>query len=530
MTTSLVLRGGTVVDGTGGVPRQVDLAIAGDRITLVGELDAQVDAVELDVGGRVVAPGFVNVLSHSWDSLQVAPHANSDLVQGVTTEVFGEGLSLGPSSPELEGMIDRDGRIPGTRTDFTRLGEGLDHLETAGVAVNVASFVGGHNLRALGTGLDNRPLTGSEVDRLRGVLADELTDGALGLGTALIYPPGCFASTDELVALAEVVGEHDGVYVSHLRSESDGLLTALDELFEIGRRAAARCEIYHLKAAGQNNWPAMAVAIERVEDARERGDRVTASMYPYTAGATSLISCVPPAYHSGGALLRRLGDPAVRRAIEDEIGRPGGAAENLYLAAGGGAGILLLEDLADGTPINGRRLDRLAGDLGRSEFELLLEVCARQPGMMAAFFTVDEDNLELGLSRPWVSICSDAPAFVIEPEWIGLPTHPRSYGAFARVLGHYVRERGLIGLPEAVRRMTSLPAETLRLRDRGLLVPGAFADVVVFDPELVADTATYDAPHNYAAGVDHVLVNGVPVVRDGAVTGALPGRRLRRGR
>jgi N-acyl-D-amino-acid deacylase len=525
----LVVRGGTLVDGSGGAPRRADVAITGDRITTVGDVSDAAGADEIDARGRVVTPGFVNVLSHAWDSLQVAPYANSDLVQGVTTEVFGEGISLGPTSPALERLLDREGRVAGARTDFPRLGDGLDHVVRTGVAVNVASFVGGHNLRALVAELDDRPLAARELDRLRTVLADELSDGALGLGTALIYPPGCYATTDELVALAEVVAEHDGLYVSHLRSEADRLLDGVDELLEIGRRSGARCEIYHLKASGRPSWPAMATAVERIERARDHGQPVTASMYPYTAGATSLVSCVPPSYHASGALLRHLGDLGARARITAEIAGDRGGWENLYVAAGGGTGILLLQDLHDGTPIDGRRLDRLARDLGRSELDLLLDVCARQPGMLAAFFTVDEENLRIGLRQPWVSICSDSPAFVDEAPWNQLPAHPRGYGAFARVLGRYVRQEGVLGLADAVRRMTSLPAQTLRLAGRGLLTPGAFADVVVLDPETIADTATFESPHSYAVGVEHVLVNGVPAVRHGALTGERPGRRLRRG-
>jgi N-acyl-D-amino-acid deacylase len=524
----LVLRGGLVVDGSGGAPRRADVAIRGDRITIVGEVAGDRGADEIAARGKVVAPGFVNVLSHAWDSLQVAPYANSDLLQGVTTEVFGEGLSLGPSSPFLERLLDREGRIPGTRTDFVRLADGLDHLVRGGVAVNVASFVGGHNLRALAAGLDARPLTAPELDRVRDVLDEELADGALGLGTALIYPPGCFASTTELIALAEVVAERDGLYVSHLRSEADGLLDGIEELLEIGRRAGARCEVYHLKASGRANWPTMAAALDRIERAQGDGQPVTASVYPYTASATSLISCVPPWYHAGEALDRNLADAATRAMIRAEVS-DGTGWENLYRASGGGAGILLLGDLDDGTRVDGRRLDQLATDVGRDELDLLLDVCARQPGMMAAFFSVDEENLRATLSRPWVSVCSDAPAFVDDAPWNSLPAHPRAYGAFARVLGHYVREERVLDLPEAVRRMTSLPASTLRLTDRGRLAAGAFADVVVLDQQAVTDTATFDTPHRYAAGVEHVIVNGIPVVADGAVTGARPGRRLRRG-
>lgn len=531
MTVSLVVRGGAVVDGTGSPARRADVAIDADRIVLVGEVPADVDAIEIDATGHVVAPGFINVLSHAWDSLQVGRHGHSDLLQGVTTEVFGEGVSLGPSCTAMERIIDRGGRIPGTRTDFARLGEGLDHLQQRGTALNVASFVGGHNLRALGGGFDDGPLCRDGLDLVRGVLEEEMSDGALGLGTALIYPPGSFARTDELTALAEVVARHDGLYVSHLRSEGGRFAEALEELLSIGRLAQARTEVYHLKAGGRSNWPKMAVAIEAIEVARATGQAVSASMYPYNASATSLITCVPPRHRVGDPqwLRRCLADQTVRQEIKAEIRADDPEWENLYQSAGGGSGILLLEDLYDGTPVNARRLDALAHDLGRDDLDLLLDVCQHQQEMDAAYFTIDEANVRLGLCQPWVSICSDAPAFVAEPPWTDVSAHPRTYGSFARVLGHYARDLGLFDLPEAVRRMTSLPAETLRLRDRGVIAAGAMADVVVFDPGRISDTATYDAPHSYATGVRHVIVNGTPAVLDGAVKDALPGRRLRRG-
>lgn len=532
MTLSLVIRGGLVLDGTGAPARRADVGIDGDRIAVVGPLDSDIDADEIDATGLCVSPGFINVLSHAWDTLQVEPYGRSDLLQGVTTEVFGEGISLGPTSAGIEAIVESWGRIPGSRTDFVRLADGLDHLAGAGTALNVASFVGGHNLRALAGGLEDAPLPSAALDRIRGVLDEELADGALGLGTALIYPPGCYAGTDELLALAEVVGRHDGLYVSHLRSEADRFLEALAELIGIGRRAAVRAEVYHLKAGGRANWPAMSTAVEAIEAARSTGPSVSASMYPYTAGATALTACIPPRHHGGGPdrLARRLADPTTRHDIAAEIGSPSGDWENLYLAAGGGRGILLLDDLPDGTPVAGRRLDELARVTGQDEVGLLLDICRQAPGTLAAFFTVDEANLQLGLRQPWVSICSDAPALTAAPPWTDAPAHPRTYGSFARVLGHYRREVGLLDLAEAVRRMTGLPARTLRLDGRGILAPDAYADVVVFDPDTVADTSTYDAPHRYAVGVRHVLVNGVPALREGTVTGALPGRRLRRAR
>ncbi|HEY3958736.1 MAG TPA: D-aminoacylase [Streptosporangiaceae bacterium] len=530
MPVSLVIRGGTVYDGLGGPGRTADLAIDGDRIAAVGAVPDTDGVRQIDATGLAVAPGFINILSHAWGTLQVEPQGPSDLLQGVTTEIFGEGLSLGPSNDDVQRAIAAE-REDGQRMDFARLSEGLDYLESRGVAPNVASFVGGHNLRIIGGGLSDGPLSAQALDRLRGILDEEMADGALGIGTALIYPPGSFASTAELVALSEVVARHDGLYISHMRSEADQFLECLEELIEIGRRAGVRTEVYHLKAAGRANWPKMSAAIERIEAARAAGQATGANMYPYTAGGTALSSAIPPPYHDGGpaALAARLADPARRAAMARDIAEPSDAWENLYLAAGGGQSIMLTSGSEPDERLDGRWLADVAAERGRSDIDTLLDVAAASPAMSAMYFMIDENNLQLGLRQPWVSIGSDAGAAATRPPWTDRPIHPRTYGTYARVLGHYCRELGLFPLAEAVRRMTSLPADTLRLPGRGRLTPGAFADVAVFDPATVIDHASYDQPHVYAAGVRHVIVNGQPAVLDGELTGALPGRRLRRG-
>ena len=529
MPASLVIRGGTVVDGTGTAARDADVVIDGDRVVAVGQI-GDVDAPELDATGHVVAPGFVNVLSHAWGSLQVDPTGGSDLLQGVTTEVFGEAFSLGPGKVS-EALRNWDELGSGARLDFDRLSQGLDHLEKNGVAPNVASFIGGVNLRLLGAGFDDRPLDKDEIDRLRALVDEEMADGALGIGTALIYAPGRFARTDELIALCQVVGAHGGTYISHMRSEGDQFLECLDELLTIGREASCRTEVFHLKAAGQHNWHKMKLAIERIEDARQSGQLVAANMYPYTAGGTALAAAIPPRFHIGGpdALLDRLADPALRVEMAAELRQPSNDFENLFLAAGGGPGILFFKDLADGTPAVGRRLSELAADLGLDDADALLEIVARDPGQGVAYFIIDEDNVRLGLSQPWVSIGSDAQAHRTISPFVDDATHPRAYGTFARVLGNYCRDEGLFPLTEAVRRMTSLPADNFGLVDRGRLVEGAFADITVFDPTTIADQATYEEPHTYAVGTRHVVVNGRPVVRNGEFTSETPGRRLRRG-
>jgi N-acyl-D-amino-acid deacylase len=521
--------GGTVYDGSGSAGVRADVVIEDDRISLVAP-DAEVgDADRIDASGLAVAPGFINILSHAWGSLQADPTGASDVFQGVTTEVFGEAFSLGPGGPEFATMMAGWGVDSKVQVNFERLSDGLSYLEAKGVGLNVASFIGGHNLRVLGAGFDDRPLEPAELDRLRGIVAEEMQEGALGIGTALIYPPGRFARTDELVALSAIVGEYGGTYISHMRSEGDQFLECLDELLHIGQSAPVRTEVYHLKAAGQSNWPKMKAAIDRIEEARASGQLVAANMYPYTAGGTSLAASIPPSFHVGGpaALMERLGDPEARRAMAAAIAEPSDEFENLFLAAGGGDGILFFADLEDGTPAKGRRLSEIAVDLGLDDINALLEIVSREPSVGVAYFIIDEDNIRLGLRQPWVSVGSDAAAHQAIPPFTNEATHPRTYGTFARVLGRYCREEGLFPLEEGIRRMSALPADNLGLAGRGHLVAGAFADVVVFDPATIADHATFTDPHRYASGVRHVLVNGVPVVRDGKLTEATPGRRLR---
>jgi N-acyl-D-amino-acid deacylase len=532
MPISLVIRGGQVYDGSGGPARVADVAVDGDRIVAVGDVPAHADADVFDATGMAVAPGFINVLSHAWGSLQTEPRGPSDLLQGVTTEVFGEAFSLGPTPPGLAQVAETFNLLPdGARADFDRLSEGLGHLESRGVAPNVASFVGGHNLRVLGGGFDDGPLSAAALDRVRGVLEEEMADGALGIGTALIYPPGCYATTEELVAACEVVGRHDGLYISHMRSEGAQFLECLDELIEIGRRASVRAECYHLKAAGRSNWPKMKLAIERIAAARDAGQPVSADMYPYIAGGTGLSACVPPAFAVGGldALAQRLRDPDERKRIAAAIRTPSTDWENLYLDAGGD-GILIVGSTGADRSFDGRRLSDIAAERHADEVDTLLDLLTLDLTFSAIYFMMDEENVRLGLQQPWVSIGSDAEAPALEPPWTEQPTHPRTYGTFARVLGRYSRDEGLFSLSEAIRRMTSQPADTLRLTGRGRLTADAFADIVVFDPDGVQDHATYEQPHQYSSGVRHVLVNGQAVVRDGKLTGALPGRRLRRGR
>lgn len=528
MKIDLVVRGGMVADGTGGPLRRADVAISGDRIVAVGEVPPA-DAAELSAAGAVVAPGFINVLSHAYGTLQQDPRGLSDLYQGVTTEVFGEGFSLGPVSGAMGKVIDADPQAPGVRMNWPRLNDFLDHMATTGVGPNIASFVGAHNLRMIHAGAEDRALSKDELASACQILDDELTGGALGVASALIYSPGSYASTAELTAYAHVLAKHDALYISHVRNEADRLLDAVEELIEIARVTSARAEVYHLKASGRQNWPAMTKAIEKIQQARDAGLSISADIYPYEAGATTLGACIPPQLHEGGRveLLARLSDPETRAVIKAAIAHPGADWENLYLGSGGASGILLLGGIEP--DVSGLTLAQVAAVRGDTDpIDTLLDLVSADPDLLAAYFEMTEENIHLALQSTWVSICSDSEAMAAQPPFTENPTHPRAYGAFARILGPYVRG-GILTLEDAVRRMTSLPAQNLRLLDRGQIRVGAFADLVVFEPDEVADLATYRQPHRYAAGMRHVLINGTIAFQDGQPTGRLAGRALRRG-
>jgi N-acyl-D-amino-acid deacylase len=523
----VVIRNGTVYDGEGGSPYAADVAIDGDLIAAVMPAIGDRGRQEVDASGLAIAPGFINVLSWAIPSLIADGRAQSDVRQGVTLEVFGEGSSMGPLTDTMRrDQIERQGDI---RYDipWTTLREGLDHLARLGVSVNVASFVGATTLRVHEVGYDNRPPTGAELERMRRLARAAAADGALGLGSALIYTPGTFASTDELAALAEAAG---GTYISHLRNEGDRLLEAVDELIEVARRAGVRGEIYHLKQAGRANWSKLPAVIERVEKARTQGLAITADMYPYTAGATGLNASMPPWVQEGGfyAWLARLRDPSARERVAWEMREPGTDWENLYLAAGGPEGVLLVSFRNDALkPLTGKTLGEVAKLRGRSPEETAMDLVVEDESRVGAcYFIASEENLRREVAIEWMSFGSDEAAPAPEGVFLKSNPHPRAYGTFARFLGHYVRDEGLVPLEEAIRRLTSFPAENLRLDRRGRIARGYFADVVAFDPEKIADHATYADPHRYASGVIDVFVNGEQVLRGSEHTGARPGRVL----
>ena len=510
----VVIRGGTIYDGTGGAPFAGDVAIDGDRIAEIGKVGARARS-EIDAGGLAVAPGFINMLSWATTSLIADGRSQSDIRQGVTCEVFGEGWSLGPVNETMRReQTEQQGDIKYDIT-WTTLAEALDTVAAGGISPNIASFVGAASIRIHELGHDDRRPTADELGRMRALVDAAMRDGALGLGSALIYSPATYADTEELVALAEIAGRHGGMYISHMRSEGNRLLEAVDEVIEIARRARLPAEIYHLKQAGRSNWDKLDAVIDRVTRARAGGLAITADMYPYEAGATGLSSCFPPWAHEGGlsATLARLRDDGQRARIRGEMARPGRDWENLYEAAGTPEGIVLVSfKNARLKPLTGRTLGQIAAERGTDPRDAAMDL------------VLEDENLRREVALPWMSFGSDAGSIAPEGVFLLSQPHPRTYGTFARVLGRFVREERAAPLEDVVRRMTGFAAENLKLDRRGLLRPGFFADVVVFDPASISDHATYAEPHRYATGVAHVVVNGVHVLRDGEHTGARPGR------
>jgi N-acyl-D-aspartate/D-glutamate deacylase len=530
-TYDAIVRGGTVYDGSGEKPRRADVGIRGDRIAAVGDLSSASAKVVVDASGLAVAPGFVNMLSWSTESMLVDGRSQGELRQGVTTQIFGEGWSMGPLNDEMKKLVvKQEGDIKYDVT-WTTLAEYLAQLEQHGISQNVASFVGATTIRQHVIGLDDKKPTPEQLDRMRDLVRREMEAGALGIGSSLIYPPAFFATTEELIELCKVAAKYHGSYISHMRSEGNRLLEAVDELIRISREAGVPAEIYHLKAAGEANWPKMDQVIAKIEAARREGLRITADMYTYTAGATGLDASMPPWTQDGGydALFARLRDPETRKKIAEAVRTPSNDWENLYLAAGSPDRILLVEFKSDALkPYTGKTLAEVAKLRGKDPVETLMDLVVEdQSRVGTVYFMISEDNIRKQIRLPWVSFGSDAASMAPEGVFLKSSTHPRAYGNFARLLGKYVREEKIIPLEEAVRRLSSLPATNLGLDRRGFLREGQFADVVVFDPATIADRATFEKPHQYAVGVKHVWVNGVQVIANGEHTGAKPGRALR---
>jgi N-acyl-D-amino-acid deacylase len=533
----VVLKGGTIYDGSGSAPFVGDLAIDDDTISAVlsyeddGATSVLRGVTEIDVSGMAVSPGFINMLSWANESLLEDGRGESDLLQGVTLVVMGEGSSMGPLNNAMKAdMLEDQGDIQ-FDVAWTSLGGYLDHLVERGVSPNVASFVGAATVRIHEVGYEDRAPTPDELERMKGLVREAMEEGAVGLGSSLIYAPGFYADTDELIALASVAGAYGGMYISHMRSEGNSVMAAVDELITIAREAGVPAEIYHLKAAGRDNWPRLDEVIQKVEAARAEGLRITADMYTYTAGATGLDAAMPPWVQEGGdqAWIARLEDPAIRRRVAHEMRTPTDQWENLYLAAGSPENVLLVGFRSDELKqLTGQTLAEVAAARGTTPEEAAMDLLIENGADVGTvYFLMSEDNVKKKIALPWMSFGSDAEALSPEGVFLESNPHPRAYGNFARLLGKYVRDEGVISLEEAVRKSTSQPVGNLGIRGRGALTPGYWADVVVFDPAAVRDNATFAEPHQLAEGVLHVFVNGAHTVRDGVHTGAMAGRVVR---
>ncbi|MGF1605013.1 MAG: amidohydrolase family protein [Rhodothalassiaceae bacterium] len=527
----ILIDDGMIYDGSGRPPYQADLAIAGDRIAAIGDLDPADAQQVVDAEGMAVAPGFINMLSWATESLIQDGRGLSDTVQGVTLQVFGEGWSMGPlTEPMKQEMRARQSDIR-FDIEWTSLGDYLEFLERQGVSPNVASFVGATTVRIHELGEADRAPSADELERMRALVRQAMEQGALGVGSSLIYAPAFYAGTEELVALAEEAAAYGGTYISHIRSEAGRLVESVEELIEIARRSGAAGEIYHLKAAGEANWAKLETVFQAVEAARAEGLDVRANMYTYTAGATGLDAAMPPWVQEGGhdAWVERLKDPQIRAQVIEQMRTPSEDWENLYAAVQGPEDLLFIAfKNADLKPLTGKTLAEVMALRGTSAEDTMIDLVIEDDSRVGTvYFMMSEENIAKKIAKPWVSFGSDAEASAPEGVFLKSATHPRAYGNVACLLGKYVRDEEVISLQEAVRRLTSLPADNLKLRQRGRLQPGHYADVVVFDPESVQDHATYQQPMQLATGVAHVFVNGVPVLKDGEHTGATPGRVVR---
>lgn len=527
----VIVRGGTIYDGSGDDPFVGDLGVRGDRVAAIGDLSGATADAEIDASGLAVAPGFINMLSWAVESLIEDGRSLSDLKQGVTLEVFGEGWSMGPLNDDMKReTVERQSDVKFDVT-WTTLGEYLDHLVERGISTNVASFVGATTVRIHEVGYEDRPPSDEELERMKALVRGAMEEGALGVGSSLIYAPAFYADTAELIELSRAAAEYGGLYITHMRSEANRLEEAVDEVISIAREAGIDAEIYHLKAAGEDNWPKMERVLAQIESARSEGLGITADMYTYTAGATGLDAAMPPWVQEGGyeAWAERLRDPATRSRVATEMRTATDEWENLLLLAGTAESVVLSAFKNDELKhLTGKTLAEIAEMRGTSPEEAAMDLVVEDGSRVGAvYFLMAEDNLELQMKQPWVSFGSDEASLAPEGVFLKSNPHPRAYGNVARLLGHYVRDRGVISLAEAVRRLTSLPAENLNLRHRGRLAEDFFADIAVFDPTTVADHATFDEPHQLAVGMRHVFVNGTQVLRDGEHTDAMPGRVVR---
>lgn len=527
----VLIRNGQIYDGSGRVPHKGDVAINGARISAIGDLHDSHGKTEIDAHGLAVAPGFINILSWANESLIQDGRSQSDIRQGVTLEIFGEGSSMGPLNDAMKKeMREQQGDIKYS-IEWTTLAEYLEYLVKRGVSCNVASFVGATTVRVHEIGYADRPPTPDELARMKTLVRQAMEDGALGVGSSLIYAPAFYAKTDELIDLCKVASQYNGIYISHIRSEGTRLYEAADELIRISREAKIPAEFYHLKAAGKPNWDKLDGLLQKIETARASGLHITADMYTYIAAGTGLDATMPPWVQEGGLneWIKRLKDPAIRQKVKEEMSQPTDKWENFFVAAGSPDKILLVgfnnEKLK---PLTGKTLAEVSKMRGTSPQETAMDLVIEDNNRVGTiYFLMSEDNVRKQIKKPWVSFGSDEASLAPEGPFLKANPHPRAYGNVARLLGKYVRDEKIIPLEEAIRRLSSLPAENMKLRDRGALKEGYFADIVIFDPAKVEDHSTFEKPHQYSTGVRDVFVNGVQVLKDGEHTGAKPGQVVR---
>ena len=528
--SDVIVRGGTVYDGTGTKPLQADVAIRGDRIAGIGDFKSAKAKTVIDAKGLAVAPGFVNMLSWSTESLIQDGRSQSEILQGVTTEIMGEGESMGPVNDRVREHQIREQTDIKYDITWNTLAEYLQYLETHGISCNVASFIGATTIREYVIGFEDKQPTPEQLDEMRELVRKEMEAGALGIGTSLIYPPAFYAKTEELIELCKVAAKYQGKYISHIRSEGNQLFEAVDELLRIAREANIPAELYHIKTAGKKNWSKEDQLLTRIERAQKKGLNVRANMYTYTAAGTGLDACLPPWTEDGGypELFRRLRDPVMRAIIKAEAQVDSDQWENLYLAAGSPEKILLVGFKSEKLkPLTGKTLAEVAKMRGKDPIDTIMDLISEDESRIGTvYYLMSEENVKKELRKPWISFGSDEASQAPEAPFTKSNPHPRAYGNFARVLGKYVRDEKVLSMSDAIHRLSGLPATNLGLDRRGFLKEGMFADVVVFDPATITHHATFEKPHQYATGVKHVLVNGVQVIKDGEHTGAKPGRAL----
>lgn len=524
----VLIKNGRIMDGSGNPSYVGDLGINADTIAAMGDLKNATGDTEIDASNLVVAPGFINMLSWAVESLIEDGRSMGDIKQGVTLEVFGEGVSMGPLSEEMRQQDQESQGDIKYDVSWTTLNEYLEFLTSKGISPNVASFVGATTLRVNTVGYEDREPTPEEMDSMKLMVKQAMEEGALGVGSSLIYAPAFYSSTEELIELCKVASAYDGMYISHLRSEGGRLLESLDELIQIAHEAGIRAEVYHLKQSGKENWDKFDAVVAKVDSARAKGMSITADMYNYVAGATGLDASMPPWVQEGGyeKWAERLQDPAIRKRVMQEMTTPTDEWESLMQAAGDPSKILLVGFKSDSLKyLTGKTLKEVAEIRNLSPEETAMDLVVQDGSRVGTiYFLMSEENVKKQIALPWMSFGSDAQSMAAEGVFLKSSTHPRAYGNFSRLLGKYVRDEKVIPLEEAIHKLTTLPATNLKIKKRGALTQGHYADVVLFDPEEIQDQATFEKPHQYATGMVHVFVNGTQVLKEGEHTGAFPGR------